>query len=164
MISNIFDENFGTIYFLTSTIAERKLFHEANAHVFTIWIKLLKYYGNTRNKFESHVISIIEICIKYIQQADNVSAKEREKAVQVLQEIFQNKLVSVLNFDVAGEILKVFNIKRRPATLTSQVFRLLGIIAKQYKHLIALYEESLRNIYMKTIEDNILNEENVSLS
>lgn len=130
--------------------------------VFSIWIKLLQYYGSNVGKFETYVIPIIEICIKYIHQGEHVSAKERERSVQVLQKLFDNKLVDVnlLTFDITAEILKVFNIKRRPATLTSQVFRLLGIMAKNYKMLIFEYADSLRNIYMKTIED--LNEETVS--
>ncbi|KAL5274705.1 PRKDC family protein [Megaselia abdita] len=162
LICNIFDEQLGTIPFLSSTILERKLFQEANVLVFTIWIQLLKHYGNSSDKFEKHVNAIVHICINYIRQGDNISAKERERAVQVLQEVIQHKLFDEnLNIDITAEILKMFNIKKRHTTLTLQAFRLFGLIAKYYKHLIAEYANNIRNIFLKTIEDTALNNETV---
>lgn len=163
LISNIFDENYGTVKFLSKSIAERKLFQDANVLIFSLWIKILKYYGANEEKFKLHINSIIEMCVKFLHQGDHVSAKEREKATQVLQELFENKLIDrTLSFDITAEILKVFNIKKRPAMLSFHVFKLLGLMAKHYKHFVAIHAERIRDIYLKTLEDTILNEETVS--
>lgn len=165
MIFNIFDKSNGTIRFLTSTISERKTFQEANVQVFAFWIKLLNYYGNRGDKFKNYINHIIEVCMKYIHQGDHVSSKEKERAVQVLQEIFQNNIVDEnFSYDITGEILKVFNIKKRQANLSLQIFRLLRLVAKNYKHLVASYVENIRNIYMKIMEDSTLNYKSVSFA
>lgn len=134
--------------------------------VFNIWIKLLQYYGSKSGKFETHVGPIIKTCVLYLHQGKNVSAKEKERAVQVLQEIVQNQLFdnTTIATDITADILKLFNIKKPPATLTSQIFRLLGLIAKHYKHLISSKVDNIRDIYMKTIESIILHDEAVSFS
>ena len=92
-----------------------------------------------------------------------VSAKEKEKAVIVLQEVFKRKLVDHIDAsEVVGKLLDVFNIKVRPTMFTQEVFRLLGVIARDSpENICGSHRLQVRDVFMKAMEDILLKQEQV---
>ncbi|XP_055377945.1 DNA-dependent protein kinase catalytic subunit-like [Condylostylus longicornis] len=160
-LETIFDTDCGTIAFLNRSIKEKKKFAECNANIFCIWIKILQNHGFSIS-FENYVADIIQCSTRFIVSMQ-VSAKEKEKATVVLQEIFQNRLADDLNAsELISKLIDVLNLKNRPGNFSQQIFILLGIISRDTPENISERQAyMIQNNMLKTLEDTLLNEETV---
>ncbi|XP_037038023.1 DNA-dependent protein kinase catalytic subunit-like isoform X2 [Bradysia coprophila] len=101
------------------------------------------------------------------QYWSNVSAKEKENSLSILQSLVNNDLCKDVDMNVlVFHLVKIKNDKKPTARVLQLTFELLGLIAKEYPDYIRSdqydYETQIRDLYFQTLETTVMNQQEFS--
>lgn len=103
-IDIIFNEQNGTISFLRKTIQQNKLFKDSNIETFVLYRKIIRDH---KEKIKTFSENILEVMILYIKSV-NVSAKEKEMCVFIIQDLVEAKLCGNANvMDLLKSLMEI---------------------------------------------------------
>lgn len=94
-----------------------------------------------------------------------VTAKEKECAVSVLQELITNKCTNINISEILITLMQhVFNYKKQPGRFLHDTFELVGMISRDYPTEVpAGYELKIRDAFFYTLESQLLKQEEVRM-
>lgn len=93
-----------------------------------------------------------------------VTAKEKESAVLVLQELITNNLCENINISkwLITLVQQVLSFKKQPGRFLQYVYELVGLITRDYPSSVPNgYDIQIRDAYFFTLEKQLLQQEEV---
>uniref|UniRef100_A0A1B0CHQ8 DNA-dependent protein kinase catalytic subunit CC3 domain-containing protein n=1 Tax=Lutzomyia longipalpis TaxID=7200 RepID=A0A1B0CHQ8_LUTLO len=160
-IDTIFNVDRGTIALLSQTIQYDKLFKQCNIEIFQLHLKIIREYPG---KMTRYVTSVIQYTTKYLI-AVNVSAREKEFCMQIIQELFLKKLCDSIDFPtVLEKLFRIFNESDPAARLHQLTFEVVGLICKDFAHhMLGVYQERFHKAIFKTLDRLLVKKDKISL-
>ncbi|GAB0097641.1 DNA-dependent protein kinase catalytic subunit [Sergentomyia squamirostris] len=160
-IDIIFNANHGTISILFQSIQHNKMFKQCNIDIFQLHLRIIREYSE---KMSNYVPAIIQYTTKYII-ANNVSAKEKELCMQIIQEMLLKKLCGSVDLPaVLDKLFRVFNDPDPRARLHQLTFEVVGLICKDFpEHFVGTYQQRFHDAIVTKLDSLLTKKDAISL-
>ncbi|XP_058823542.1 DNA-dependent protein kinase catalytic subunit-like isoform X2 [Topomyia yanbarensis] len=138
----IFNSQNSAIAFLQRSIKSSSRFQKANEEIFDLFRKLVQKQPKLVRK---SAIAILKACIQFIQSS-SVSARERELATTVVQDLLVYNCLDE-GHDISqllGDLLVVFDQRKLTNRFQQNLFELIGLLTKDYPECVS--EQRQKNI------------------
>ncbi|XP_053697973.1 DNA-dependent protein kinase catalytic subunit-like [Sabethes cyaneus] len=159
----IFNSTSGVIFFLQCSIKASGRFQKANEEIFDIFRKLIQKHNQLVCKY---VPEIVRESVCFIQPS-SVSARERELATAVLQDLLTYKCINKDNCDIGqllADLLAIFDQRKLTNRFQQSLLELIGLLTKDYPDCVSEEQQrTILNIIMAVLEKQLVEESYPSL-